>query len=204
MGKLKDRVDSASGAFAKLVNVRPGPLLRILAGRPRKDQAPHLVVCSRQQLASTVLERRFLLVSITDPPPVPKADLPTRGSDKLLDCLELPFADLDPADLQESWGQPVPAYDRTADQLIMTRELGKKLWSFLLRRRDPVAEVFVLQDDGDRRALSLAYAIADVLGWTRSRAIYKVGGHEWQATDADVPPNRFVYDMAKQTRAMVM
>jgi hypothetical protein len=85
----------------------------------------------------------------------------------------------------------------------MTRELGRKLWSFLLRQR-PAPEVIVLQDEGDRRAISVAYAICDVLGLKRSTAICNATGQEWNRPENDVPPNRHVYDMTKESRRMVV
>jgi hypothetical protein len=204
MGKLNDRVDSASGAFAKLATSRAQVALRVFTlGRSRKQKTLRILVGSRQQLASTVIEQRRLLVTFSDPAPLGKPDPQYQVSDQLLGSLVLTFADLDPADLQEKWGELIPPYDRTADQLTMTRELGKKLWSFLLRQRDPAPEVIVLQDEGDRRAISLAYAICDSLRLERSTAIYKAG-QEWSAHKNDVPPNRHVYEMTKQTRTMVV
>src|SRR5262249_59076774 len=97
-----------------------------------------------------------------DPPPIGRANLPPT-SRLLLGSLVLGFADLDPATAQETWEAPIAPYDRPAAELIMTRDMGKKLWSLLLRKRDPIAEEFVLLDENDRRALSIAYAIADVL-----------------------------------------
>jgi hypothetical protein len=204
LGTLKDRVDSASGAFAKLVNARRPELLRVFHFGRRKDKTLRIVVGSREQLAGKVLEQRHLLVSVTDPPPVGKVDRPAPESNLLLGSLMLAFADLDPADLQEMWGQPVPLYDQPADQLIMTKEMGKKLWSFLLRKRDPFPELFVLQDDQERRVLSLAYAIADVLRLERPQALSQVKGEESQPRTRDLPPNRHVYEMTKRSRAMVV
>jgi hypothetical protein len=163
-----------------------------------------ILVGSREQLARTVVEQRHLVIAITDPPPLGKEERPPRGSGPLLDGLVLAFADLDPADLQENWGALVPPYQRPAEELIMTRELGKKLWSFLLRRRDPAPELFVLQDDNERRGLSLAYAIADVPRLGRAQTIYKVQGEEWPARAEEVPPNRHVYEMTKRTRSTVI
>jgi hypothetical protein len=205
MGKLNDRVDSASGAFAKLVNARPVGTFRVL-GRDRlsKNQTLRIVVGSREQLANTVIEQRRLVVTIADPGAVGNVDVPWPKSDQLVEFLVLAFADLDPADLQNSWGAPIAPYDRPADELIMTRETGKKLWSFLLRRRGWAPEVFVLQDNGDRRALSVAYAIADVLRLGRSKAIYKADGEGWQADEDTAPPNRHVYEMTKRSRGMVI
>src|SRR5438128_1922988 len=137
------------------------------------------------------VEQRHLLVAVADPSPVGQAELPPQNSHVLLASLALAFADLDPADVQESWGVSIPPYDRPAEALIMTRDMGKKLWSLLLRKRDPFAEMFVLQDDIERRALSLAYAIADVLRLPRTETIYKVQAEEWSARQGDVPPNRY-------------
>jgi hypothetical protein len=162
-----------------------------------------IIVCS-PELAGTVIEQQRLVVAITDPDPVGKETLLPPRSDQVLDTLVLAFADLDPANLQETWGEPIPPYDRTADQLIMTCELGKKLWSFLLRRRDPAPAVIVLQDDRLQRSLSLAYAIADVLALRRAHTIFQVEQEAWHAQQTDVPPNRHIYEMTKRTRHTVV
>ena len=129
------------------------------------------MVGSREQVAGSIFNEWHLLVSIVDPPPGGTVATPAPGSAKLLGSLELAFADLDPADCQATWKEPIVPYGRPAEELIMTRETGKKLWSFLLRRRQREPELIVLQDDGDGRALSLAYAIADALRLARSQAV---------------------------------
>jgi predicted phage terminase large subunit-like protein len=204
LGKFKDRVDSASGAFGKLVNSRPAGVLRVYGGGQRqRNRRFRIVVGSEQQFAHTPLEQGHLVVVITDPPPLGRAILPPT-SPLLLDSLVLAFADLDPANAQETWEAPIAPYDRPAAELIMTREMGKKIWSLLLRKRDPIAEVFVLLDDNERRALSIAYAIADVLTLPRTETIYSLGSMEWSARREDVPPNRYLYEMTKGTRGMVI
>src|SRR5262249_4800251 len=151
--KLKDRVDSASGAFGKLVNVRRiGPMRFLRTRKPDPSCSFRIVVGSQDQVAHTELDQRHLLVSITDPSPESQQHPPILKSDQLLDSLVVAFADLDPADHQETWDEPISPYAQPADQLIMTPELGKKIWSFLLRKRDPSPEAFVLLDSGDRRA----------------------------------------------------
>ena len=204
LGTFKDRVDSAAGAFARLANFRPASTLLVFNCDRRRQRGLRIVVGTPAQLAHTVFEQHRLLVTITDPPPLGKVDLPTPGSNLLLDCLLLEFADMDPADHQETWGAPVLPYNRTADQLIMTPALGKKLWSFLFRRRAEDPGVFVLQDDGDRRALSLAYAICDALGLERSKTIYQMSQEGWTASAQCLPPNQHVYETAKRARAMVV
>lgn len=84
----------------------------------------------------------------------------------------------------------------------MTPALGKKLWTFLRRQRGGTPEVIVLQDDGDRRALSIACAICDTLYLERSSTIYNVNGAAPQRHDA--PPNRHVYEVTKRSRALVL
>jgi predicted phage terminase large subunit-like protein len=62
MGKLNDRVDSASGAFARLAPTRRQVALRVFRlGRNPKQKTVRIVVGSRQQLASTVIEQRRLV-----------------------------------------------------------------------------------------------------------------------------------------------
>src|SRR5439155_13924080 len=165
LGKFKDRVDSASGAFGKLVNRRSGATLRVYGvGRQRHQRRGlRIVLGTPDELAGVVLEERHLVIAVTDPPPVGKAEPPAQGAKQRLGWLALAFADLDPADLQATWNEPIAPYGRLAAEVIMTRELGKRLWSFLLRRLEAGPEIIVLQDDRERRALSLAYAIVDVL-----------------------------------------
>jgi predicted phage terminase large subunit-like protein len=205
MGKLKDRVDSASGAFAKLANVRQLGTLRVLGSSASRFQdSLRIVLGSRNQVTNTVLDQWRLLISIADPSLLEPQNPPEQASGQVLGSLVLTFADLDPADHQETWDEPIPLYGQTAEQVIITPETGKKLWSFLLRRRAQCPEIVVLQDQGDRRALSLAYALCDTLRLDRRRTIYRLDGEEWHAGEKDVPPNRHVYEMTKQTRIMVM
>ena len=77
MGKFTDRVDSASGAFAKLVDARPAGTVRVFTcGRRRQHSTLRILVCSREEWARTVMEQRHILVSVVDPAtpflPVPK------------------------------------------------------------------------------------------------------------------------------------
>jgi hypothetical protein len=65
--------------------------------------------------------------------------------------------------------------------------------------------VFAFEDNGDRRALSLASAVADVLGLKREEAIYRHGAAEgWAASKDTEPPNRHVYRLAKQGLHLVV
>lgn len=121
---------------------------------------------------------------------------------KLLDSLSLSFVDLSPEERQDRWGESVSPYGRPPAELVMQREHGKKLWSFLLKKRDPGPEVIVFCDSGDRRATSVAYAVADQMRLLRK-------AHVLRPADPDnknegEAPNRHVYQMTITSRAMVM
>src|SRR5207244_1542872 len=94
---------------------------------------------------------------------------------------------------------------KTADEVLMKREDGKRCWAAILKRPELPPEVFVFagQGDGDRRALSLAYGVCDALGLPRDRTIFKAGDPDWKAKGEDQPPNRHVYGLARHTRHLV-
>jgi hypothetical protein len=54
--------------------------------------------------------------------------------------------------------------------------MGKALWRFLLKKRDPAATVYVFAGQGgtDRRALSLALAVCDTMGLPRGEALFNM------------------------------
>jgi hypothetical protein len=85
----------------------------------------------------------------------------------------------------------------------MTPELGKKLWAFILKRRDPAADVFVLCDNGDSRALSVAYALCDMMRLERNKAIYCMADPD-SIHEGKEAPNQHVYSIMKASRGMVM
>lgn len=133
--------------------------------------------------------------SLSDrPPPL------QHGLHNNLDTLTLDFADVDPAHYQERWNESLPAFGKTCDQVMISREQSKRLWSFLLKKRDKQPEMIVLLSDGGKRALSIAYAISDVL--RLNRLITVMGDEDRSHADAK-PPNEFVYQQAKNGRSLV-
>lgn len=212
LGKYKDQVDSASGAFLKLVAMKKqaGEGLRIipLKKRDRKNFL-RIVVCNRTELPNLHIDQRTLLVSILDPEPVGIAEVPLHGLDKISDFSLFQFADLDPREVQDNWAQEVEGYGRTPDKLVMTPEIGKRIWAFILRRRDPPIEVLVIQDNDDRRATSLAYAIADAMSVEKDTIYFfgtsdnksRINNDNGKILEA---PNKHVYEVAKQSRWMVV
>lgn len=165
LGQYKDQVDGSSGAFSCLAGARMAAPLKVF--HLRKPQGGgkglRLVVCARDELEALASEERCLLVSLGDPE-FPEETLPGHGLGQLADSLLLHFADIDPGEIQDRWGEPLEG-GALPEEAVMTREHGKRLWSFLTRRRDPYPELIVVQDlgGGDRRARSVARAVAECL-----------------------------------------
>lgn len=122
---------------------------------------------------------------------------------KTLGHLDLRCADLDPADYQDKWDQPVEPWGKKPEEVQYNRDLAKQLWAFALKKYDKPWQVLVLVDQGgeDGRALSVAQAIADVLRLPRS-AIY-LPGDNGEVMPDEAPPNEYIYQMTKMGRNLV-
>jgi hypothetical protein len=190
--------------------------IHVFSGKSTKTQGLKIVVCNREELANlTIEDHKTLLVSIADPisDDEPREELPQplHGLVKMVDFLQLRFADLDPAEWQEKvknsevrWEDPIIPYGRRIDELIINPQEGKKLWSFLTKKGRDAGEVWVIHDEDDRRALSVAYAVCDIIHLPRSSTIHKVGDEEWKADAKDTPPNKHVFETVKSSRGMVL
>lgn len=210
LGQFKDRVDASSMAFNLLAGVkRDHRLLRVLPIGPAKKKALRIIVCGKSDLATTMVEERCLLVCIREPLPglvdTRNFDLPLPEHNlvKLIGMTTLRFADLDPADFQDRWESPVEPYGCPPAEVVMAPDQGKKLWSFLVKRRDPPAEAIAIHDEDPscRRGLSVAMAIADVL--RQPRSVIFLPGTPGEKTEGS-PPNSHVYTVAKRCREMVL
>jgi predicted phage terminase large subunit-like protein len=199
-GTYCDQVDASSGAFGKLVKSTRPSLLRTFNLASRKDKTRRIVICSRAQLEHVEVEQPAVLVSITDPGP--ESTLPPHALTKLLGSVVLQFPDIEPADYQDKWDQPVPPYDKLPADLIMNRAHGKSLWSTLTRNRSEHPEVLVIHDDGgnDKRALSVALAVRSLWWGT----ITRIGHEDWEPGPKEAPPNRHVFEMTKSCRSLVV
>lgn len=201
-GVHDDAVDASSGAFAKLANARRVGGLRIVPIGARRPTDLRIVVCSEEELASLQAEEPSLLVSVRDPG-AEGALLPSHALGHLLDSVRLGFADIDPeaGEVSLGWDRPVEPWGRPPEELLMNRDHGKSLWALLTRHRDPPPEVFVFQDDGDRRALALALAVCDSLALARQETIYRP--HDDRAISPDYkPPNGHAYRVCKASRGL--
>lgn len=120
-----------------------------------------------------------------------------------LDAATVRFADLDPAEVQDRWGRPLEPWGTPPEALVMLRDHGKQVWSLILRKRDPGPDTVVFADNGDRRALSLAMGVCDVLGMSRS-VVRRVEDPEDAVGCEGDPPNRHVYEQCRASRGMVL
>lgn len=203
LGRLKDVVDSVSMGHNILVNKgRLSDPLRIFTFGKKVKGVIKIVVCPRDVLPSLeIADHPCLLFSLVNPGENPP--LPDHAIKQLLDGTVMSFADLDPKDHMEDWSTSIA-------ENIFTIEHGKKLWNTILKKRSQQWEVLLIADEGtgDNRALSLALGICDSLHLDRSKTIWQPaltpGGDSPLITKEVTPSNRYLYDMVRNTRNMVI
>jgi hypothetical protein len=170
-----------------------------------------IAVLSKDQLADEeCLDHGCILISCNNPG---ESTLPAHKLN-LIEGVALQFLDNAPEDFTSAWTEPVPGYSYLPSDLLLNQMEGKKLWACLKRKREPsvYVEVIVVADDGgsDRRALSLAYAIADAQRFRRSRTILRMAAPDWKPSEDDAELkdtaliNPHAYTVAKQSSAMVI
>lgn len=126
------------------------------------------------------------------------------GLTKLYGRHEVRCLDLAPSELGADWDRPVDGYSKLPSDLVFTREEGRKLWAFLTRKRGtPPPDVYLFVDDGDRRALSAAMALCDVLVLKRDEVLVNLSETETKYGGKE-PPNAHVHAMVKSSRALVL
>lgn len=191
LGRDKDIVDSMSLGYNLLVSMpRDIPLRVVPFGKKEQDKV-RLVVCDRDSLPNALIEdKRCLLISLADPaksPDVeetPPPDEMEHSIQHLLDRTLVRFSD----------------HDYTHPDKDFPIEIAKKVWAFVLRKRQRPWEVIVLQDEGDRRAYSIACGLADALWFDRKTSIYRHGSVDNKA-EGEINP--YVVDQIKATKNMV-
>ena len=205
LGRYKDIVDSCSGAFNKIIASSSGAgTMRVLISSPTtgKQTLPRIVVCSKDELKNTIINERSILIALNDPG---DSELPVNGLNKIIDSVVLQFADIHPAEHQERWGEPVPPWNEPAERLIMQPNDGKRLWKIITQKRSDPWHVMVIVDSDDRRAVSAAYAIADIWRMGRKKVIYLPRTSDNSLVDDTAKaPNEHVYHTVKAARNMVM
>lgn len=218
LGAYKDQVDAASGAYSLLAAERKMLPMRSFRIGDKSKKGLRFLVCTQQELdEETIEDHNCLLVSVVDPPIlspdgteqvpgtalVPFANpLPLGGVAKLIAQTFIEVAGIEPAKYQDKWDVPVPPWGITPDKLVMQRDTGRKLWSFLLKKREPLPDLWVFVDKGDGRALSIAYAVCDSMALPREQTIHTLADPE--SEHAEPAPIQHVYDVVKSSRCLVI
>lgn len=232
LGSFKDQVDSSSGAYNLFAGQRASGGLRVYNLGQKKKGVLRIVVCTYEELPTVVIQdHRCLLIDLADPP-IPEAspdnengdelqsggswtspldkeqssgsspDVPVHALTQLIGSHRSVFANIEPKDYQANWNDPVLPWNQTPENLILTQDTAKRLWAFLMRRRDPNWESLVIVDKDGKKSLSVAMAVADVLRLPRDVSIYTVSDPEAKCSSANVP-NFHVYEMIKGTRHLI-
>jgi predicted phage terminase large subunit-like protein len=206
-GAHDDQLDAAAGAFNWLGVRRPHPatLTRILPLRSRSRQGIvglRIVIASREEVPCVCIDdTHCLLVALEDPGGSPPLEhrLP-----KLLDILALQFADIDPVGLQGRWNVPLERYGALPEAVLLTREMCKRLWAFVVRRRDPPPGCVVIVDDGegDRRAESVALGLAAML-WNPPATVCRASDPEVNLAGGE-GPNPYLFKMVRDCATLVV
>lgn len=207
LGKLKDVVDASSGAFNLLVGRKASPQLRVLSVGVKKGLT-RIVACSKEELGVVIVDEPALMIVVEDPLPPgevasPEGSLPPHSCLKLVEGVRLTFADVAPSEVQDAWDVPLESCGRKPEEVIMRPEDGKRMWAAISKKRSGPAPILMFVDDGgdDRRALSLAMGVSDVIGQPRS-AIHRPSRPD-EAVSGD-PPNAHVHAVVKASRSSVM
>lgn len=124
---------------------------------------------------------------------------------KNMGYLELKVADIDPKDYQDKWTEKIPAYGKLPEEVMMSREQGKKLWAFVTKKWPVMWEAAVIVGAGGL-PLSASRALAVGMGLKEAEAVYDVatGGFDALPLLTGPVPNQFVYDLIKATRSTVV
>lgn len=208
-----DQVDSASGAFSVLTGMKKMPVMRTFQLRHRKSKSLRILLASQEELEMTAMDERTLLVHVVDPSHEAKS--PKTAMPRLQESAILSFADLEPSTVQgwikddpekkRKWEDPIEPWGKSVEELVFDKQQGKRMWSVLLKKRDPWALIWVFSGPADdNRVISLAYAVSDTLRLKRSETVFKLADEGWRADDKAIPPNKHVYDVARATRLMVI
>jgi hypothetical protein len=203
-GVLVHNCDASSMAFNVLTNTKQIQALQTHSLGRRKARTLQVMVVTRQEFESTVIDHDpALVVYLSDPSestPVPPASLGNVA--RLLSSKAVQAANIDPEYHQEEWEAPVEPYGKPCRDLILSREGGKSLWGFLVKRYDPSPGLVVLVDDDRERALSVAMGVVDALRIPRKEGIAMPGAGD-NVLEGE-PPNRHLYRQVKGTRGLVV
>lgn len=162
---------------------------------------PKVVVCPKAQLTEVVTAQPAIMVTVANPGV--EESVPDHGMSRLQATAHLRFADRTPDELKGVWTMKTKSGIAVPD-LLMSRGDGKRFWSHVLKKHEPATQLFVIVDEGgkDRRAMSLAMALCDVMRFPREKCLFNAADPETKQVGK--PGNEHVYELIRSTRHMVM
>lgn len=192
-----------SGAFNKLAGAPPAGTLHTFSFAKADASKVRVFVTTDARLANTVLDDRCLLVCVQDPPQHEGEETawPLHGLSQVVDRHAVRCCDLDPAEIQDRWHEPVAPWGLPPERLILDRDGAKKLWAFLTKKREQPWRLVVVSGPDDRRARSVAEGIFQVFG--RHQAAFADLG---EPPDGDAKPalNKHLVELVKLGRSLVL
>jgi hypothetical protein len=164
--------------------------LRILPLRRRQATRNRCFLVSGLAEADTLdldPDLKSIVITFTDFPDLSKGKIIARHR---INC-----ADIAPSEVVDSWSQE-------QQDNVFSSQQSKSLWTFLTDGPNQGWHSLVVIDEGgrDRRALSLAMALADSMGFPRS-TIYVSGEKDIDTSVA--APNHHIYATAKRGRNLI-
>ena len=158
-------------------------------------------VMSSEQVSEGRDQRTFLSTSGVDSAGQNGQHLsrPVHACNQLLDHLSLDFADLDPAEIQERWSEPIDG--KAPAELVMRPEHGKALWRCILKKREQPWQTLVVASDGDRIATSVACGVVEAMRLKKDETLWVPGLPEGLPRE---PGNRHVYEQTRASRHSVV
>jgi phage terminase large subunit-like protein len=225
-----DATSAAFNLF--LVKRRMGPVLQTFNLGKQKNDTLRFVVCNLEEFSALQIDETMKCVVIYigdpssdpkqntivlqgensgDPKPsiviengelVPQSPSPSYCQAKTLGTHQLNFADLDSANLQDKWLEPLEPWNQLPEKLVLQKEEAKNLWQFLLKKRDDKWGICIIVELGetDDRALSLAAGLADGYRLPRS-VVYRPSDPD--TLIADEVPNSYILEVVKSCRNLV-
>lgn len=205
LGRLKDRIDSSSGCYNLLKGAKSNQGLKTYnLGRSRNGPPVKVILATREQLACAHILNPTILVSIQDPSQETTPELPPHALVNLIASVVVWFADLDPYDAETnaSWDDPDPETGIAPSQLAVSKEACRKMWGVLTRKYPTPPEIIIIQGEDDGRHPSVGMAVCDALHFRRDQTLSCLESDD-NRHKGD-PPNRYVYDVVREGRKLVM
>lgn len=186
------------------------PLRRVdyqVGGKKRLPPCRFVVIEDKSRFAEAPIDEPHLLVYCTDPAPAgaPESyEVPAGARPRRIAHVVIPCVDRTAEELQPEWDRPVDGYGKRPEQILIDRELCRRLWGFLTRRYDPPPKLVVFLGDGpeDGRPLSMAMGACDALNYGRDEGFLLLEGQD-DNRHQGTPPNRYVADMVRKHRGTV-